>query len=734
MNLRLCVWVAVLCCFGSQVSRAGDNIFEGMNLPFVMEIGDEQEVEATWRNGNPDFGVSGLTYSFQLSRGTDVLFEAYVEGEDLEPEKEATINFGSINYQNIVPGFYTARFDFEADFDANPENNVGEFEIEFVGGGSDWAEIRDAVMGWVEMNPYQVNLDFTSVYLCPEVSPAGTTVMSEKPEEFEYTTEEDAWFGWINWDVTTGFSSRTTYVFVDDETQEVTTFDNTWYPAIKGEEEFDPFLIDYQIKAPNLTPIESGERRPQDSTNETVSGDSICALLVVGKEKRKDFQEGLEYDAETFKWGLTKNPKGPRLPSSSVVTLNQPHPDTLCNLMKSMKGKYKKIYFNYTGHGDTSKNAAGDITRGWMCFGKRWMTYEELLRCLYDIEAKDICISIDACFAGSLECFVKKDERYKNHNIELIMSSSKRKTSYFGYVVEKNGDTARYSTFSRNFAFCSADVAADKNDDGTISRCEAFNWVKTKSNNDQWNRDLDSLTKYRKATFAAQKVPAETKTADVTLKGTDIEIRITDKASIELELEAETRYDWVEETEELGDSVFSVSTNRIWDMSITEMEWTAQMTVTLNEDADNVPTDAGVMGLVYKEEVTDEWMPMYPSVYNAEANTVTATEPRTGSYLMRVADVVERLPTSVYENSEHVYAFPNPVSNVVHVPFEVSKTGVYMMQIVNAAGETVELNESIMLHAGSNVLSLDVSAFASGVYFVEFNRDEHTVRSRFVKK
>ncbi len=455
-------------------------------------------------------------------------------------------------------------------------------------------------------------------------------------------------------------------------------------------------------------------------------------MLVVGKESREQFQEGLEWDAEAFKWGLTKNPKGPRLPESSVVTLNQPHPDTLCDLMASMQGKYKKIYFYYTGHGDTTLNEEGEVSIGWMCIDSLWMSYRRLMSCLYDIGAKDICISIDACFAGSIECFVKNDDRYKNHNIEIIASSSKTKTSFFGYVVEENGDTARYSTFSRNFAFCSVDPAADADDDGSITRCEAFDWVKTRGDDDQWGRSLDSMTMYKKVTFAAEEVETAS-TEHVSLEGTDIEFEVEDTYSATMTIEIEAQYDWVDTEEEVGDSVFSVSTNRMWRMSITPNEWDADMTVHLNGNADNVPTDAGVMGVTHRTDESEEWVPMYPSIYNSDAGTVTVTEPRTGDYQMRIGDVIERLPTSVEESVEQVQAFPNPVQSVLHIPFEIESSGEYTVRIVSASGNTVSKDEHIALHAGNNTLSIDVAAYSAGVYFVEFSHRGHTITTKFVK-
>ncbi len=212
--------VLIVVCSASTAIAGNGKIIDYL-IPLEFVIGEDVEPEATWSNINDNFELENPVYSFTLSLGGEIKYEAYEERENLKPKEEIDINFGPIVWDGLEPGMYTARFDLTSDFDADPDDNFAEVEVEIVDGGSSWEEIRAAVFEYMETNPYGLNLDLTAAYLCPEPSPAGTTIVSAKPGEFEHTIESGAWFGWVQWDVTSGFSSRTSYVFVDDETQEV---------------------------------------------------------------------------------------------------------------------------------------------------------------------------------------------------------------------------------------------------------------------------------------------------------------------------------------------------------------------------------------------------------------------------------------------------------------------------------------------------------------------------------
>jgi hypothetical protein len=80
-------------------------------------------------------------------------------------------------------------------------------------------------------------------------------------------------------------------------------------------------------------------------------------------------------------------------------------------------------------------------------------------------------------------------------------------------------------------------------------------------------------------------------------------------------------------------------------------------------------------------------------------------------------------------NSEHeTYIYPNPTDGKINI--DLGKNCNFKINIINTIGHTIYSNS----FEGENIVSIDISSFESGIYFLRFTKNESTNTIKIIKK
>ena len=88
------------------------------------------------------------------------------------------------------------------------------------------------------------------------------------------------------------------------------------------------------------------------------------------------------------------------------------------------------------------------------------------------------------------------------------------------------------------------------------------------------------------------------------------------------------------------------------------------------------------------------------------------------------------------ESSEMVtdlVLYPNPANNELNVSFSVNSAENAIVEIQELTGKIAQ-SHLIIANEGSNLVMVDTSKLASGIYFMKLNVGGRTASKRFVKK
>lgn len=125
---------------------------------------------------------------------------------------------------------------------------------------------------------------------------------------------------------------------------------------------------------------------------------------------------------------------------------------------------------------------------------------------------------------------------------------------------------------------------------------------------------------------------------------------------------------------------------------------------------------------------TPQLQPLW-SAYGQNTNWAGRYVPGFGAFVndifVRTGMYSKSINASVKENDLVSISsiFPNPASNSTTVNFDLKKSGVVKMSIVNIVGQEVSRVDAGMLAAGNNSVSLDLNTLKAGVYFVNITID-----------
>lgn len=149
----------------------------------------------------------------------------------------------------------------------------------------------------------------------------------------------------------------------------------------------------------------------------------------------------------------------------------------------------------------------------------------------------------------------------------------------------------------------------------------------------------------------------------------------------------------------------------------------AQLPVTVqigieNTDHNCVPVNAGAREILNNLPVNYDRILICTGLCPAAAIQPSANDSQTQSSL---------------ETSGSLKIFPDPVTGFAHIRFNSLPSGNYQLTVLNMKGELL-LQKNSVFNNGSSVTSLDMSAFAPGMYLITVKKDKLIMQQRIVKQ
>lgn len=580
-------------------------------------------------------------------------------------------------------------------------------------------EVKEQVQNYMNRN-FNIEKDSSvTVYLESEIRHYGTKIHSWN-EEYSYTLDTSKYVVWIDYDKYSAFGHKSSYMFIDPYTVEDTLIENysDWWPSFDNDTTWDSFDTNKIIWGTNVKFDFDVDNSGLTGTVENPNpGDSVCALLVGGWDEREWVRSAFEWDLDIYKWMLTQNPKGPKLPESSIEVMQEADVWDLRFKLDDMKGKYKKIYFYFAGHGN-------DI--GEMCFKNfGHLSYDLLFEKLYNTEAQDLCLFVDCCYSGLARDGMESNSRYTDRNIEIITSSNSNKSSYMGYF-EDTGTRLGFSEYSRFFAFCSVDVAADRDGDSTITSGEAFDWVTGQNPETQLGKRIDTLQRPTRTVVRSETItPA---TSSVMPAGTNLELLQNEAVDKVSGFTVQLRYDnykW----DIVDNNVIFTSPRRYWNLEINpETEFDFDLKFSFDDIVDSLPEE-GYRAMLRRINPDSPWEVYVPSIWDDNKKILTGKNV-TGFSDWAFASV-RKDPTSVDDGIMSRVnissAYPNPFNDIITLKAEAESPGRIKIDITDNLGRTIKNITDADYEKGTYYFTFSAQNISPGIYFARLSTGSSAV-------
>jgi Big-like domain-containing protein/caspase domain-containing protein len=514
-----------------------------------------------------------------------------------------------------LAGEYFIEATFTSPDDQTPNDNYCWANVSVLPGGLSYNGAKSILLG--QLPNYYPYLDLTCAWLKEDPLQPGDVVESYDSREVQFTATEECYFGFADWNKDAVYDHPTGFFTISKKDSGVTYYSANWWPEINGQvypsEEDSSKQNDIVFGTPQ-TPSQVPDSSIHMSTT-GVHKDSVCALLVSGPPK--DREQGLSHDfnLETMKGNLTRESFGPRLDESNIRTLRSASKQQVCDVLDSMKNKYKTIYFYYGGHGGRYSMATDDPDSVFF-----W--YSELARKLSDTKADTLNVIIDACHAGQAAIdFKQNDYLFAEQNVTLLTSCRADTVSWYRYSTLPNGDTMRTMEFTWAFALCFGQPLADNNGDGQTSYIETMAWIYKQNPKldvaGYMNERMDPVVwvhRYEPAVSTGSSAP------DI---GVDIQPDTTKQDGGEYKF---TFTSGVDLGTFIDPKILTVYNDYAWDIEPEDVDTTGKVTLTLDYSAWTYKSKLELrIGLVKRDSTDDDWEIYRPAVVDTTKKTVTAT-------------------------------------------------------------------------------------------------------------
>jgi len=666
-----------------------------------------------------------------------VVFEEDLEGKDLQPYKKDTLSV-SYAWTPQKTGYFDISVKLEYEYDVIPSDNEKTVTYPVI---FDRITASSVLTGMLPS--FFPDLENVWAFMPQEPLEPGDKLASFDDREYTVSLDSYKYMGWVDWGKDINFSHPGYYVTIDAiDSSKVDSTRINWYPTINGVE----YLGGYDERLTTEDRVYGTDPEADLTTNpgtvvtpttETASGDSICVLLVTGSEKTDKERDARLFNIDVVKKNLMNESMGSRLPEGSFATLRYPSQQEIVDKLKSMKNKYKCIYFYYTGHGWNGGICTNDSARN-------WLGYYDLARELYETNAKDIKVIIDACHAGSaIERF---DSFRKSDRNVTVLTACSADTLAWRYVIQDdgNGNPIWGSFFTWSWVQCYGEPNADTDSDQKVTLVEAFDWVR--SVNPSFTKgSINSVMNPQKFTHRAVEPPVAQQPVSVP----DSDLRMSSGLSEELDMDIGVTVKTYTLNDEFyispyGGNVIGPCAYKYYnteyyfdpakiDIDTTKLTFEFKYQLSL----DIMPFE-GKIGLLYRDSTETEWNAWENFEVDSTKQLVYGYDINKKGYwaLGSVA-----LTTDVDGNEQFVATpfhhqlkqnYPNPFNPQTTIVYSIPATQHVEMAVYDILGRKVSVLLSGIKQAGIHKLNFNAKDLSSGTYFVRIEAADFSATRKMV--
>lgn len=335
-------------------------------------------------------------------------------------------------------------------------------------------EITKWLDEYLKANYTDDQLKNTNAFIDPKLLSAGTDIVTYDRDEFSTTLNYNSYFVLLDWNVNARYEKPVSYLFFDNADSVPQIYNVHWFPYINNivwnPDPFSPTNIIFgepPVFLPEpVFPLDFNLPTPPKQ-------DSVCAIIVTGSDT--NMQVSFDSDRNWIKWFLQKNGVGEELGDGNVQVLNKATKAEIKAAIEKLKKNYSKVYFFYAGHGSSSgKICTNDPSSD-------WLSYDDLFKWLYESDARDITVVLDACYSGKATAAAKKEKTKPGTQVHVYTAADSTKESNNVWYRKDSTTTYCQGFFTRNLVLCGMDTLANTNKDTIITFEEAFNWVRSKN-------------------------------------------------------------------------------------------------------------------------------------------------------------------------------------------------------------------------------------------------------------
>ena len=527
-----------------------------------------------------------------------------------------------------------------------------------------------------------------------------------------------AWFGWVDYNKDDRFGGKGEMVFVDAKTGDVEQYNTDFWPVLDGA----PYLATRTERLNSEDRVFGDDPPASTSTddNSITSGtepgpakEDVCAVLVSGTASNPRQIEAFEGDVEFIRQNLMNESKGERINPDNISVLNNASSAQITSTLEGFAGKYRKVYFFYSGHGTENYLVTNDEV------GSR-LWFADLVRALDKSEADEVCVIIDACHSGGAVEVFERAENIKDQNVTLVTSCSKDTSSWTRYIPLSSGDTVRTGEYTWAFVKCYGDPAADRNGDDVVNVREAHLWAVNQNPTLDVGGTLVGRMNPQEYHHRAVR-PAQQPVTPVP----DSRITIETDENSGIGQDDELQFDFKFDLDDLG--AFDETVLRISPLLTFDTKWTvAPENYKFNMRIDyrymtNDFTGEGIPGIVWRADDGQPWTKWEMQENNDEdSNAVAIDISKLGHF--GIGEVKADDPNSVAERAAalgfvlHSIA-PNPAQQDVNIAWSLQHPGDIQLTIVDLSGREVFNTPNRLFAAGEHAERLALpSSLAQGSY------------------
>ncbi|MGB5874779.1 MAG: T9SS type A sorting domain-containing protein [Bacteroidota bacterium] len=704
-----------------QVAHATDLTARFRLQTQTVYIEDSVETEFVIENANVLTADLYTSYFTIRDRWFNLVFEDTIKKTDLAPFSFDTLK--TSRWKVDFTGQYklSLRVDFADDIDTSNNSTTGDV-IAFLGRPTATWLLRDKIdevapdtsltwgfMGWQPLQP-------------------GDTLASFDETEYKVGLDAPKWFGYVDFYKGAGYAHPGTFVLINPVDSSLTCDHVQWWPMIN-----DSFPTAFHVDSADLV---YGTPRPAENIGNptsltdsaaSVAGNSVYAVLVSGaitKPRDARFQNDLDF----MEANLRKEKLGPRL--TSVVQLPNASKQEVCDQLDSMAGKYRKIYYYYSGHGGRFRMVSRDST------SSDQLTYAKLFRKLSETGTDSIVVTVDACYSGTTISSFRGIDGFLDFEYAVIITASRSDTLSWSYPIETGtGSIIEPNAFIWFYLLCYGDPQAETDGISGISEVEAFYWMR-QQNPLLWGgiRTMNETMDPRIYVFEKKKPDSprtEFPSADLSIEqDPPIDTTLTYRVG----LQWTTDKSW-----NLGTGIQYVSPRRYWtiDVDTLKTDLKFNLTFTYRPEIDSL---LGVkdLGVVHREDSTKPWT-VYPNtIVDSTKRTITATgvegfsdwalailDP---SGTVDVTESAEGIPEEflLFQN------YPNPFNPATTIRYDIPEMSFVSLTVYNSLGQRIGSLVQESQPAGSYAVPFDGAQFASGVYYYRLSANSFIQTRSFI--